>query len=324
VPLGTVACLQNRENEHRMADPANESVIAPAPPMPAGPLAAIPAADGDPITDIDALELVSPEVAALIKSAAGLDSATVALSVALETATAALPAADSPGTERWPVKTGQDADRAKVGKNVLDGNDLGAGIVATTVEELSSLPRPPGLTVLTQDPPEFQQVRDGVTEVTIWQLEAGIIALKHEQDGDYHLVLQGESGGEMVAEVPTPTNVFVGDSPWLNNIREARQQVDQKLVHQLSAASFTLVNGKYLPLGAMTSQPGPPADPSVNFETPTEDSLAIQPLFATKIDSTPVRITGVGFFDRAHRATGAAPNVIELHPVLKVEWLPTS
>jgi hypothetical protein len=28
----------------------------------------------------------------------------------------------------------------------------------------------------------------------------------------------------------------------------------------------------------------------------------------------------VGFFDRAHGATGAAPNVIELHPALKIEW----
>jgi hypothetical protein len=44
-------------------------------------------------------------------------------------------------------------------------------------------------------------------------------------------------------------------------------------------------------------------------------------LFQTAIEPTQARITGVGFFDRAHGATGAAPNVIELHPVLKVEWL---
>ena len=35
----------------------------------------------------------------------------------------------------------------------------------------------------------------------------------------------------------------------------------------------------------------------------------------------PARITGVGFFDRSHGATGAAPNVFEIHPVLKIEWL---
>jgi len=33
------------------------------------------------------------------------------------------------------------------------------------------------------------------------------------------------------------------------------------------------------------------------------------------------RFAGVGFFDRAHGATGAAPNAIELHPVLKVEFV---
>ena len=33
-----------------------------------------------------------------------------------------------------------------------------------------------------------------------------------------------------------------------------------------------------------------------------------------------IRVTGVGFFDRAHRQIGAAPNNLELHPVLSVEF----
>jgi hypothetical protein len=32
-----------------------------------------------------------------------------------------------------------------------------------------------------------------------------------------------------------------------------------------------------------------------------------------------IRVTGVGFFDRNHGQIGAAPNIIELHPVLKLE-----
>src|SRR4029079_16973960 len=32
-----------------------------------------------------------------------------------------------------------------------------------------------------------------------------------------------------------------------------------------------------------------------------------------------LRVTGVGFFDRNHGQTGAAPNFIELHPVLSIE-----
>ena len=55
--------------------------------------------------------------------------------------------------------------------------------------------------------------------------------------------------------------------------------------------------------------------------TPPPGSGQVQPLFQTAIAPTQARITGVGFFDRAHGATGAAPNVIELHPALKVEWI---
>jgi len=228
---------------------------------------------------------------------------------------------DSPGSERWPVKTGTDPDRAKVGKNVINGNDLGAGIVDSTLEELISLPRPAGLTDPTKDPPAFKSVRANVTEVTIWRIEATIIALKHEHDGDYHLVLQSASGANMVGEVPTPTSVFVGDSPWITNIGQARQEIDDKLVKHLSPSAFALMNGKYVPLAAlMAFQPRQIAPPGLRFETPPAGSLAVQPLFATSITPTRVRLTGVGFFDRAHGATGAAPNVIELHPVLKVEW----
>ena len=31
-------------------------------------------------------------------------------------------------------------------------------------------------------------------------------------------------------------------------------------------------------------------------------------------------VTGVGFFDYPHRQRGLAPNAIELHPVLRIEW----
>lgn len=34
-----------------------------------------------------------------------------------------------------------------------------------------------------------------------------------------------------------------------------------------------------------------------------------------------VRVTGLGFFDRVHGAEGTSPNGIELHPVIKIEFL---
>src|SRR5262249_32662393 len=36
----------------------------------------------------------------------------------------------------------------------------------------------------------------------------------------------------------------------------------------------------------------------------------------------PVQVTGIGFFDFAHNQHGAAPNVIELHPILDIVFNP--
>jgi hypothetical protein len=44
---------------------------------------------------------------------------------------------------------------------------------------------------------------------------------------------------------------------------------------------------------------------------------------AFKTANIPVRITGVGFFDFFHHQHGAAPNVIELHPVLDIQFDPS-
>lgn len=41
-----------------------------------------------------------------------------------------------------------------------------------------------------------------------------------------------------------------------------------------------------------------------------------------KTASIPVRVHGIGFFDRLHGQTGVAPNGIELHPVLNIQFHP--
>jgi hypothetical protein len=43
--------------------------------------------------------------------------------------------------------------------------------------------------------------------------------------------------------------------------------------------------------------------------------------FAVSITPTKARLTGVGFFDRVHGQNGGAPNGIELHPILCIEFL---
>ena len=34
----------------------------------------------------------------------------------------------------------------------------------------------------------------------------------------------------------------------------------------------------------------------------------------------PVTVTGIGFFDVIHKVPGQAPNGIELHPIITIEW----
>jgi hypothetical protein len=277
-----------------------------------------------PIKDVNQLPTVSSAVAIQIKAACGVHSGVEASPAPL----LALPElVTKPGSERWPVKTGQDPNSNAVGKNVINGKNLGPGIVPATVEELISMPRPAGLENIKADPPEFQQKRAEPVEVTIWRVEGLITVLNQEGDGDYHLVFEGASGATLVAEVPTPTKTFIGASPWLANIRDARQAVDDKLVHNLNPNDFVLPPGgkKLVPKNSLSEDFPILAMSSFNvaesFRTPKEGDNAPMPTFQTAVKPTAARITGVGFFDRAHGATGAAPNVFELHPVLKIEWL---
>jgi hypothetical protein len=290
----------------------------PGPPQPEGGGQPQAAAEGA-ITDVNTLPIVSDAVAAAIKEAAGIN---VGESPRRAFAKPMPEAATRPGVERWPVKTGQDPDRALVGKNVIDGKDLGTGIVVTTVEELISAPRPDDM----PDPEKlynaYQSKRAQPFETTIWQLDAVITAMKHETDGDYHLVLQGASGETMIGEIPTPSSEFLGDSPWLGNIRAAREAIDDKFVSRLSPASFVPVGDKLAPREAISRplRALPRMPPSL---LPSSGGLVPRgALFKTRLPPTRARITGVGFFDSVHGQMGVSQsNGAELHAVLKIEWL---
>lgn len=267
--------------------------------------------------DVNSLVVVSDVVAAQIKMAAGITIAAAPPPVA---GGAAALAATRPGVERWPVKTGQDADRAEVGKNVIAGHDLGPGIVPATIEELITAARPVDMPDPRQQYPAYQAKRATPVETTIWRADATIIAMKLEADGDYHLVLQGASGETMIAEIPTPTVAFVGDSPWLGNMRVVRQAIDDKLVRPLAPASFMLLEGVAVPRATLLTLSPMPAPASLMAVT-TGDGAAVTP-FKTQLTPTRARVTGVGFFDEVHGQTGVSQaNGIELHPILKIEWL---
>lgn len=283
-----------------------------------------------PITDVNLLSPVGNAAANAIKKAAGIGSAQQARPEALAKAPPPPPMppelVTSPGKERWPVKTGTDVDVASVGKNVVAGTDWGAGIVPTTVEELISAPRPSDMAVVTDLNPAYQSKREAPVETTIWRLDATITAMKLEADGDYHLVLEGASGETMIGEIPTPTADFVGTSPWLNNIQQARQAVDDKFVSHLSPAAFVQMGTKLVPRESLSGPLQPPTGTlPESFLPPLEGAQKTpqppQP-FKTQLPPTKARITGVGFFDKVHGQMGVSQfNGIELHPVLKIEWI---
>lgn len=273
-----------------------------------------------PIADVNALSLVGPADAAAIKRAAGIPltpgpTAARAMEGAPEIKT-------KPGVERWPVKTGTDADVALVGKNVIGGKDLGPGIVSATVEELIAAPRPQDMSDPLRTYDAYQSKRAAPVETTIWQVEVTITAMKLEADGDYHLVLQGASGETMIGEIPTPTKTFVGNSPWLDDIGQSRRAIDDKFVSHLSPSAFVRVADKLVPREAV-STPQPLEEASAaSFLPPLDGQMgSVQP-FKTQLSPTRARITGVGFFDKVHGQMGVSQsNGIELHPVLKIEWI---
>lgn len=272
------------------------------------------------------LKANTPDAARSIKLAAGLPARMVVPEAAVAAAMAQT-LATKPGKERWPVKTGTDPDVGKVGAN---------GIVDTTVEEMRQLPLPSDMQPPTQEFSTFQDQRSEPVETTVWRLTANVIELKREADGDYHLVLQGDSGETMIGEVPTPRPPFVAQtSPFLADIATVRAEIDDKLVKKLQASSFVQAGKIAMPATAFlhlqpaagAGAPGAPgvlpaaAGPPVTDLLP--DAAVAPPTFKTSIQNKRATFTGVGFFDRVHGQDGVSlANGIELHPILKVEWVP--
>ena len=114
------------------------------------------------------------------------------------------------GVERWPVKTGTDADANLVNLN---------SITATTVAALSALPAP-------SSKPDNNRVQP--TETSVFVLTATLTGYKLEDDSDYHIVLQDSGGETMIVEIPLPACVGPG-SPFLAAITNARSQFNARL-----------------------------------------------------------------------------------------------
>ena len=273
---------------------------------------------------VESLPVASPEEAAALvaaampKPVAGVAEAGADTGVQIEAARV-----PKPGSviERWPVKTFQDDDTEKVRKKIVD----------TTISDLGAFDRPDGWDEASKDPPEeLRRTRDAPAETTIWRVKANIVGLRLEADRDYHLELQDDSGAMMIAEIPIPQVRYIGkDNPLADDIQAARDAIDEQFNKKVQAETFTLseVTQKLVPVQAVAPRAGggvsveEVAVPDLKALTAeSDDNLVEVESFSTRVDPTPVTITGIGFFDKGHGQAGSAPNYIELHPTIKIEF----
>ena len=239
--------------------------------------------------DVNIMPIASAEETASVKAQLGMPVAPLTHTLTALT----------PGIQRWPVKTGTDDDITKV-KSV---------VVPATVEELVRAARPAGMPDPATIYPAFQSKRAVPVETTIWQVEADIVGIKLETDGDYHLVLQGASGEFMVAEIPTPNPPFVkSTSPLRGNIKQARAAIDTHFSKIMHALNFFPMGKATVPAESFTI--APQAVTAMTFGPAVEGVMPQVASFKTKVTPTKVRITGVGFFDNAHGQTGDRKSVV--------------
>jgi len=120
------------------------------------------------------------------------------------------------GSERWPVKTVTDADRAKIGQHTEQ----------TTVERLWLLKRPDDMPLKSRAR-KYQSSRAEGPETTMWQIEARIISYKWEDDGDYHVVVSSlTTGRTMIVESPQD-GLDVNGEPFVDPSSPFKQKIEQ-------------------------------------------------------------------------------------------------
>jgi len=92
------------------------------------------------------------------------------------------------GYDRWPVKILADKDRGEVDQKAVD----------TTVAKLVAIP------IHEVRYPYDRRLKP--EEVTVYRVSAKLVAIKHEQDSDVHVIIQGlhQPKLQMIVEIPAP------------------------------------------------------------------------------------------------------------------------
>lgn len=118
-------------------------------------------------------------------------------------------AASACGRERWPVKIGADPHAAQV--------DLQPK--AAAIGQLGALPAP-------RDPDRYFNERFP-GEFQAYRIRGRLTLIKHEADGDYHMVVTARDGAHMIVESPDPKCAM--HSVWHGQILAVRNAIDRHL-----------------------------------------------------------------------------------------------
>jgi hypothetical protein len=123
------------------------------------------------------------------------------------------------GVERWSVKTGTDPD----------SHSVSFVSQSTTIATMRSW-SPPS--------PIPGNNRVSPFETTVWTIDANLLEYKFEDDSDYHIVLQDQSGNTIIGEIPNPGCVGSG-SPFAASIINARLKFNAMFT---ASTSFKFAN----------------------------------------------------------------------------------
>ncbi|MBD0370058.1 MAG: hypothetical protein ICV60_04435 [Pyrinomonadaceae bacterium] len=192
------------------------------------------------------------------------------------------------GVERWPVKTGTDRDISRVD---LDNPQT------VTIRDLQQLNGGRPFTKRTLRRRRTTRIRPD--ELRTFTLDANLIAYKREGgptgDSDFHLVLQDNSCPRrrrascmVVVEIPIASCVATVSNPGSNR---------QRVLDGITQAR---------------------RDFEAFVERDKPANLNINERF--RVTNVPVRVFGIGFYDFSHGQRGRAPNIFEIHPVLRIEF----
>ena len=127
-----------------------------------------------------------------------------------------LTAEDKPQLDRWPVRIGTDRDVHKVSSN----------IVTTSVEVLITIEPPADLHLGGRSALKYEYQRSEPVETTIWSVDALLVAFKKTQNNTYRLILRGQSGATIIAQVVDP-DLIQTSSRWIDTFRRVREKLNE-------------------------------------------------------------------------------------------------